>query len=270
MSARTCLFPFLVCLIAAACLGADGADGADRRITIATDATFPPFHFVDSAGRVTGFDVELARALLRRAGYPEPEVRVSDYNALFDGLLSGRHDIVAATTGVTAERQSRYLLSAPYFRTCQAVLVRHGENEPRTLDDLAGRKVGAAGAMTSAMALEGLADAVAVILTKSEVSADMIRDDGRVPLLESGAIDALVVDEFEAVDAARTSGGVLRVLAEPAALEQYALVLAPGDHSLKAALDASLDALRADGTLSALEQEFGLDRADDWPVLFDR
>ena len=32
-------------------------------LRIASDATFPPFHWVDEAGRTTGFDIELARAV---------------------------------------------------------------------------------------------------------------------------------------------------------------------------------------------------------------
>jgi ABC-type amino acid transport substrate-binding protein len=245
------------CLVAAA---------VERTVIIATDATFPPFHYVDDAGNVTGFDVELARAVLDRAGYAAPRVVVTAYDELFDGLLGERHHVVAATTGITPERQARYLFSEPYFETCQAVLVRRAPGEPEQLADLAGRKVGAAGAMTSAMALEGLSGTVPVILTKQDVTEEMIRDDGRVPLLESGTIDALVVDEFEAVEAARASQGRLRVLSQPLAREQYAFVLAPGDLVLKQALDAALQELRRDGALRRIELAYGVDRDSDWPI----
>jgi ABC-type amino acid transport substrate-binding protein len=257
---------FLLILALIPCL-AGAADA--RNITIATDATFPPFHYVDDAGIVTGFDVELARAALQRAGYDAPQVVVTAYDELFDGLLSDRHHVVAATTGITPERQARYLFSEPYFETCQAVLVRRAPGEPEQLTDLAGRKVGAAGAMTSAMALEHLSGTVPVILTKQDVTEDMIRDDGRVPVLENGTIDALVVDEFEAVEAARASQGRLRVLSQPLAREQYAFVLAPGDVALKQALDEALQGLRADGTLRRFELEYGVDRDASWPIELD-
>jgi cystine transport system substrate-binding protein len=241
----------------------------ERNVTIATDATFPPFHYVDESGQVAGFDVALAVALLRRAGYETPRVIVMPYEELFDGLLSGRHDVVAATTGITPERQARYLLSDPYFETCQAVLVRQAAGEPERLGDLAGRRVGAAGAMTSAMALERLSASVPVVLTKRDVTENMIRGDGRVPLLESGTIDALIVDEFEAVDAARASQGRLRVLPQPAALEQYAFVLSPRNFALKQALDEALQELRKDGTLARIAKEYGVDRGADWPISLD-
>ena len=258
---------FLLILALIPCF-AGAAD--ERNITIATDATFPPFHYVDDAGIVTGFDVELARAALQRAGYEAPQVVVTAYDELFDGLLSDRHQVVAATTGITPERQAHYLFSEPYFETCQAVLVRRAPGEPEQLTDLAGRKVGAAGAMTSAMALERLSGTVPVILTKQDVTEDMIRDDGRVPLLESGTIDALVVDEFEAVEAARASQGRLRVLSQPLAREQYAFVLAPGDVALKQALDEGLQELRKDGTLRRVELTYGVERGSNWPIDLER
>ena len=94
-------------------------------ISIATDATFAPFHYIDESGRVTGYDIELARQLAIRAGF-EPEVIVVPYADLFDGLLAGQYNVVAATTGITAERQQSYRFSDPYFDTCQAALVRSG------------------------------------------------------------------------------------------------------------------------------------------------
>ena len=102
----------------------------------------------DDSGQVTGFDVELARTLATRAGY-EPRIIAIPYEHLFDDLLAGAFEVVAATTGITPERRQIYAFSDPYFDTCQAALVRTGADEPTSLADLAGRRVGAAGAGTS-------------------------------------------------------------------------------------------------------------------------
>ena len=42
-------------------------EGGGRVVTIASDATFAPFHYIDSEGNVTGFDIELARRCCRTA-----------------------------------------------------------------------------------------------------------------------------------------------------------------------------------------------------------
>ncbi len=229
-------------------------------LRIASDATFAPFHFLDASGRPTGYDIELARHVVERAGFA-PEVVIRPYDDLLPGLESGEHDLVAATTGITPEREMRYAFTAPYFATCQAVLVRDEPGAPMTIEALHGRRVGAAGEGTSLRALQGLAGVTQVPLGKGQAG---------VPVLESGDIDALIVDEFDAVAAARASGGLLRVLAEPAALEHYAFVLAAGQGDLKHRLDASLRALEKEGVVTELRGRFGLDRGETWPVRLDR
>lgn len=225
-------------------------------IVIATDAAFPPFHLIDDNGMVSGYDIELARAVLRSAGY-ETQTVVRPYGELLPGLLKRRHDLVAATTGITPERQRSYLFSTPYFETCQAVLVRVGEHEPKTLGELAGRRVGAAGTGTSARALRNLPGVERVRLGKGTQG---------LPALLSGEIDALVIDEFEVVSAARKDSDRLNVLDEPAALESYGFVLAPDQAQLARQVNAALQKLRDDGTIARLKQRFGLNRDRDWPI----
>jgi len=226
-------------------------------LRIATDATFAPFHFTDSTGRPTGYDVELARAVAEHAGY-DVAVVVTGYEDLFSGLGDGSHDLVAATTGITAERQRHYLFSAPYFETCQAAVVRKGFGEPLNLRELSERRLGASGDGTSRAAMLEL------------LSAEQLRiDDGEGPAaLASGRIDAWIVDEFDAVAAARASHDALRVLAEPVAMERYGFVMARGDEDRLKRIDESLAALRESGQLARLQRRFGIRRDAEWPLRF--
>ena len=237
-------------------LGAALGTAQAPALRIASDATFPPFHFIGESGEPTGFEIALARLVAEREGF-RPHVVVRPYDDLLPGLATGAHHLVAATTGITPERERLYLFTKPYFETCQAALVRVGENEPTTLAELSGRRVGAAGAGTSARALAGLQGVEAVTLGKGEAG---------VPFLEEGKIDALIVDEFGAVRTARASNGRLRVLAEPVALERYAFVLSLASDDLKAAFDSALEALEREGSLEELRKEFGVERDEDWPV----
>jgi ABC-type amino acid transport substrate-binding protein len=241
----------VLCLLLAPVTGASEAPG----LRIASDATFPPFHFVE-AQAPTGFDIELARLVAERAGF-RPVVLVRPYDDLLPGLATGAHDLVAATTGVTPEREKRYLFTRPTFETCQAALVRVGPNEPASSADLVGRRVGAAGAGTSARALREIPGVERVTLGKGEAG---------VPSLEKGDIDALIVDEWSAVASARASKGGLRVLPQPVALERYAFVLALHRTEWKRALDEALEGLEREGRVRTLRVQFGLERSEDWPV----
>jgi ABC-type amino acid transport substrate-binding protein len=241
-------------------LGAAMAAAQTPALRIASDATFPPFHFLAEAGEPTGFEIELARLVAERAGF-QPEVLVLPYDDLLPGLAAGAHHVVAATTGITPEREMLHLFTRPYFETCQAALVRVGESEPKTLAELSGRRVGAAGAGTSSRALAGLRGVEAVALGKGEAG---------VPFLDEGRIDALIVDEYGAVRTARASNGRLMVLPEPVALERYAFVLSLAARDLKAALDSALEAIEREGLLEELRKRFGVERDADWPVRIRR
>jgi cystine transport system substrate-binding protein len=226
-------------------------------LRIATDASFAPFHFVDSSGQVTGYDVELARAVAEHAGF-EVELRVTGYDALFSGLADGSHDLVAATTGITPGRQSRYLFSTPYFETCQAAVVRKGFGEPLSLRELSERRIGAAGDGTSRAAMLGI------------LSAEQIRikDGEGQKALASRRIDAWIVDEFDAIAAARASHDAFRVLAEPVAMERYGFVMASGDGKRMRRINNSLAELLESGLVDRLRQKFGVRRDAEWPVRF--
>lgn len=243
-------------LVALASLFAGCANSpATQTLRIATDATFPPFHFVDDAGAVTGFDVDLASAAAVAAGF-NVELVVVAYDELFAGLKNGDHDVVAASTGITPERKAEYLFSIPYYETCQAAVVRSGASEPRSLFDLRDRRLGAAGSGTSLQAMH------------ETLAAEYfsIGDGEGVEFLAARKIDAWIVDEFDAVAVARGSHGELVVLPEPVSLERYGLVLARGRADLKKRLDESLAALIDDGSVAGLRRKFGVQRDAEWPV----
>ena len=181
----------MICLIAG-CV-------AEPPIRVATDATFPPFHYVDENGEITGFDVELARAVVQQAGGRAVVIRVVTYGDLFEGLQDNTHDVIAATTGITAERLGRYSFSMPYFETCLAVVVRRGPDEPDSLGALAGRRIGATAGTTSVAAAESIENA--------EVIETPSGSDG-LAMLHAGEVDAIIQDEFEAVALAELEHGL--------------------------------------------------------------
>jgi len=223
-------------------------------LRIASDATFAPFHLVDGNGTPTGFDIELARAVAREAGF-DPQVVVLDYAALFSGLKDNTHDVVAATTGITPEREEIYLFSEPYFATCQVAVVRIGPGEARSVADLGDKRIGASGAGTSFKAMQTLDGELVSLADGQGQSA-----------LADGRIDAWIVDEFDGVGVARASQGKLLVLPEPVALERYGFVLGRDQQALKSQLDRALAVLMERGEVDRLKAEFGIERGPDWPV----
>ena len=234
-------------------------------LRIATDAAFAPFHYLDEAGKPTGFDIELARQVAIRAGYEPQFVVVSPYRDLFTGLVAGDFDMIAATTGITPKRQEIYLFSEPYFTTCQAAIVRKGDDEPQVLSSLRNKPIAAPAGTSSVAAARSLQPRILLQVSGSieGLTALLTQVDGDYVAI------AYICDEFEAVALAGENER-LTVLSEPVLLERYGFVLRLNDEELKKQIDAALQALTQERITYKLRSQFKLERPSNWPIKFSR
>jgi len=216
-------------------------------LVIASDLAHYPFVHLDAHGEPAGRDVEMMDAIGRLLGRPN-EWRRMPFGAVLDAVAAGEASVGCATIGHTPERAERVLFTRPYFRTTLSVLVREGDDEPRELSALAGRRVHAAAGTTSERAArERLPDAVLV----TDGGADPLR------LLLSGEVDALVEDGPDAERHAREHQG-LRVLPRTLGEETYHLVVPPDRPGFARRLDELLDHLEASGELALYSKRHGI------------
>ena len=82
-------------------------------IVIGVDGSFPPFA-LDEGGGLAGLDIELAEALGAEIGLPVRFVNIG-YYALYDALISGRVDMLAAGLRIDPARMAAIHYSQPYF-----------------------------------------------------------------------------------------------------------------------------------------------------------
>lgn len=108
-------------------------------IIIGLEGDWAPWSFVDENDELTGFDVEVARAIAAKLGV-EVQFIPGEWDGLFAGMDAGRYDIVINGVEVTPERTEKYDFTEPYAYIRTALIVR-GDNETiKTFDDLKGRK----------------------------------------------------------------------------------------------------------------------------------
>ncbi len=97
---------------------AAGPSTPGRRFVIRflTDSEFPPFHYLDEEGVLTGFDVDLARAICNEAGV-QCEVRSRPWAELLPALRSNQADAVIAAQRVTATLVRDFEVTDSYFHS---------------------------------------------------------------------------------------------------------------------------------------------------------
>lgn len=222
------------------CRTTEVTSAAPACLVVASDLSNPPFAFVDADGRPAGQESEMLRAIAADLGY-EIEWRRIEFGLLIEAVRGGEVDLVCATMGVTEKRAKEVDFSQPYFSTQIAAVVRRGPGEAQSLADLVGARVSAARGTTSE-------DAVREALPRAQWIFDRKEGISIVDALETGSIDAAVMDGPNAEALAAAQPG-LRVLPQPLAVERYAIAVAKGNDRLRVRIDAAIRRLRVAGRL---------------------
>lgn len=99
--------------------------GARRTLTVGL-AEFPPLVTTDDDGELTGFDVDLWRAIAAEQELEYKFEKVGSLRELQDALAAGRIDAALAGITITAERERRFDFSHQYLESGLMILVQAG------------------------------------------------------------------------------------------------------------------------------------------------
>ena len=110
------------------------------KVIVGVNTTTPIFGLVGTDGQPEGYDPDVARLVGKYLGVQVEFVPVTGANRL-PFLLTNRVDMVIALFGITPERAQQIWFSMPYA-TEAATLVAPAGRAVKTVDDLAGLRVG--------------------------------------------------------------------------------------------------------------------------------
>ena len=220
-------------LACAALLAGCGKD--DGSLRMVTEATFPPYEFL--RGReVVGVDVEVCRAIAERLGKPLQIVSV-DFDAVIAAVISGKADLAAAGLTVTEDRKHSVDFSEPYLTTGIVVIYRK-DNPVLSGAACKGKRVGVQGGTTSDE----------YVVNELHEEPERFRSDAEaVVALKGGRCDVVICDQILARNCIR--GMPELALSDLITTESYAIAVRKGRPDLLAAVNATLQKLKADGRL---------------------
>ena len=214
------------------------------KLTMATNAAFPPYEMTTDAGEFEGIDIETAQAIADKLGL-ELQIDDMDFDAALLSVQQGKADIVMAGVTVTDERKAVMDFSDSYATGIQSIIVPEG-SDIASPDDLAGKKIGTQRGTTGYIYCSDDFGDDAVVAYDNGLTA--------VQALNNGQVDAVVIDNAPAQEFVAANPG-LKVLDTSYAEEDYAIGMAKGS-SLEAAVNAALEELKADGTLQAIVDKY--------------
>jgi ABC-type amino acid transport substrate-binding protein len=144
-----------------------------NKLIIGTDATYPPFEFVDEHGQISGVDIEVGREIGKALGR-EVEFRNINFDGLILALRTGSIDLALSAMTATPERRKSIDFSEPYVKTGLAILAAKNSTLQSAADlKTSGRKIVVRlGTTGESWARENLKDAK-IIALDADVSCVM-------------------------------------------------------------------------------------------------
>ena len=214
------------------------------KLTMATNATFPPYEMTTDSGEIEGIDVDTAKAIAEKLGL-ELQVDDMEFDAALLSVQQGKADIVMAGVTVTDERKAVMDFSDSYATGIQSIIVPN-DSDIASPDDLAGKKIGTQRGTTGYIYCSDDFGEDSVVAYDSGLTA--------VQALNNGQVDAVVIDNAPATEYVAANPG-LKVLDTSYAEEDYAIGMAKGS-ALEDAINKALEELKADGTLQSIVDKY--------------
>ena len=228
-----------------ACFAACGGNGGEKeKLTMATNAEFPPYEYVEG-DKIVGIDAEIAALIADKLGM-ELEIVDVAFDSIIPGVQSGKYDMGMAGLTVNEERLEKVNFSTSYATGIQAVIVKEG-SDIKSIDDLAGKKIGVQTSTTGDIYATG------------DYGEDAITryDNGAVAVqaLLAGKVDCVIIDNEPAKSYVAANEG-LKVLDTEYTVEDYAICFAKENTELKDKVDGALKELIADGSVKEVIEKY--------------
>lgn len=220
------------------------------KLTMSTNAAFPPYEMTTDTGDFEGIDIEVAGAIAEKLGL-ELQVDDMDFDAALLAVQNGRSDIVMAGVTVNEERSAVMDFSDSYANGVQVVIVPE-DSEIASIDDLEGKQIGCQRGTTGYIYCSDTPENGGY--GEESVTA---YDDGAtaVQALLNGQVDAVVIDNAPAQEYVNANPG-LKILDTEFANEDYAIGVAKGNTALLDAINGALEELTADGTVQSIIDKY--------------
>ncbi|MBS1249122.1 MAG: ABC transporter arginine-binding protein 1 [Chloroflexi bacterium] len=230
----------------------------ERGVLVVGTAITEPFEYHHAeTGELIGFDVDTAEYIAENLGVELEWVEMSFAN-LIPTLRDRKVDIVIAAMYIKPDREEVVDFSTPYIDTGLVIVVRPElEEEVKTVQDLAGLKVGVKiGATGAKLAQDLVSQGIPLEKEEYKTTFDSFLD------LEVGRVDVVFNDYLNTLVYMKDSGTDLKIVTNEAGevnfLSQVGLGIAvhQGNQALLEAINTSLAEMRQDGMFERLSENW--------------
>jgi len=220
-------------------------------LRVGTSADYPPYASIDlQTGEIVGFDIDIVKEIAHRLN---KKITIKDmpFSALIFELMYDQIDLIAAGLTPNEQRSKTVLFSQPYLDQDPLIVLLTKDKEPILgLSDLYGKQVAVNTGYTSDLFLSQYPQ---IELIRLDFVADALM------ALQSNSVHAFVAAQSSLKNYLTNSvEQQYQISTIPAPNDTYALAYAKNNTHLCQIIDQVLQDMKADGTLSYLQNKWGL------------
>ena len=231
-----------------AVLVACGEKADNSTITFGTNAEFPPFEYVTAKGVIgefDGIDMAIAKAI-GEDNACEVNIENMEFDSLLLALENGQVDAVIAGMTITDEKKEAVEFSTPYYTAKQVMIVKE-DSDIQKASDMADKKIVVLQGFTGETCVNEMGYAYQSFKKGTEAIME----------LTNGKCDVVVIDSATAEKYVEDNEGQKIVEDNDAfAAEEYGIAVKKGNTELLNKINASLDKMLEDGTISELSAKY--------------
>lgn len=223
------------------------------RLRFLTTTDFPPFNFMDSGGRLTGFHVDLARAICAKLNVADRcEIQALPWDELQPALARGDGEAILAGLAVNAANRETLAFSRPYLMFPARFVVRKAEPLVGSVyGRVQGQRIGVlAGSAHERMLRAEFGEVKPVTYDRPEWMYEDLKAGKISGLFGDGMRLSLWLGSQDAADCCIFAGGPY--LSSDYLGQGLAVALKPADQELTQAIDHALQTISVEGALAEL------------------
>ncbi len=112
-----------------------------EKLRIGVEGAYPPFSQVDKDGKLSGFDIDMAKALCKEMGV-ECTLIKQDWDGIIPALIAKKYDAIIASMSITEERKEKVDFTNHYYKSPARFIHKKGVDHTISADGLKGKSVG--------------------------------------------------------------------------------------------------------------------------------
>ncbi len=214
-------------------------------LRVGSEATYPPFEFVDDNGETQGYDMDIIRAIGEVMGY-EVQILKMGFDALIPALMGGQIDAAISAMTITPERAQRVDFSKSYYQSGLSVLIHEQDLDKfPNLEALKGQVICAQIGTTGAMKADDVASGGQVKTFNTAPEAYMeLKANGCAAVINDRPVNLFFLNS-------QASDGIIE-MSEMISSEDYGIAVAKGNDRIKRVIDEGLAKIRENGTFDKI------------------